>query len=507
MLDLRAERAAKPLFAWMLAGVAVWVAVFSRLVYVALPFDGDGAMFAYMGKLVADGGRFGEDLVDNKFPTVGLITSAFWRVFAAHWSGYVIAQLLLALAAALLLARQAARSFGEYARPAAFFTAIVLLNLNAAVMGGFQLETILAFFACLSACCGLEALRSGDRRDAIACGLAAGCAAMVKPTGIGILIAFLFAAVARNLVDRHDRAKTTRLISGAITGAALPALASILYLHETDTLRLMPAIAAQIGQYAASSSFAPEDLFRPISVVALFAAAMVIRGWVYRRPRHRVESGAGGAEWVLVIAWLAIEFAGVLMQRRMYAYHFLPLACPAALVFAALPRRVTIGQLAGVLALPVVLSAWGAVDVLRSAQRHPPTWPGVGAWLDRHTLPGDRVWRDITPAVLLTTDLRPASRVQLTFLFMNSDDAPDRFSGILLDDLARSRPRFVVLPGDVSGHVRAHTHGVVELSRQPVRRERFAAAWERIERFVNDRYRLVARVGGEAIYQLREVHR
>lgn len=506
MLDLRAQRAAAPVFAWALAGVTVLIAVFSRLVYVALPFDGDGAMFAYMGKLVADGGRFGEDLVDNKFPTVGLITSAFWRVFGAHWAGYVVAQLLLAFAAAALLARQAARSFGDYARPAAFLTAIVLLNLNAVVMGGFQLETILAFFACLSACCGLEALRSDDRRDALACGLAAGCAAMVKPTGIGILIAFLLAAIARNLVDRNDRAKTTRLLTGAITGAALPALASILYLHETDTLRLIPAISAQIGQYAASSSFAAEDLFRPISLVVLFAAAMAIRGWVYRRPRHRVESSAGGAEWVLVIAWLVIEFVGVLLQRRMYAYHFLPLACPAALVFAALPRRVTTGQLAGVLALPVFLSLWGAVDVLRSAQRHPPSWPGVASWLDRHTLPGDRVWRDVAPAVLLTTDLRPASRVQLTFLFMNSDDAPDRFSGILLDDLARSRPRFVVLPGDVASHVRAHTRGVVELSRRPIRRERFAAAWERIEGFVNDRYHLVERVGGEAIYQRREVN-
>lgn len=489
--------------AWGLGGLVVAVAVLSRAAYLAQPFDGDGAMFAYMGKLTAEGGRFGEDLVDNKFPTVGLITSVFWRAFGASWAGYVLAQLALAFAAAAMLGRQAARSFGEHARWAAALPALVLLNLNAAVMGGFQLETILAFFACMSACCGLEALRSADRRDAVACGLAAGCAAMVKPTGAGVFAAFALALIVVARTDPRRRRAAGGLALWAAAGASLPFLCGISYLHANDTLRDLPAIAAQVAEYATHSSFAPEDLFRPASVVVLFAAALLVRGWVYRRPQHRVASNAAAAEWTFAIAWLAIELAGVLMQRRMYAYHFLPLACPAALVFAALPRRATLGQLAGVLALPVILSLWGASDVLRAARANPPTWPVVAAWLDRHALPGERVWRDVTPAVLLSTDLRPASRVQLTFLFMNSDAAPDRFSRMLLEDLERTRPPYVVLPADVKRHVAVQAACVFELSRRPVRRQRFAAAWERIERFVHERYGPVTTIGGETVYQRR----
>lgn len=497
-----AAPAAAAALAWSLGALALLVAVASRLAYLALPFDGDGAMFAYMGKLTVEGGRFGVDLVDNKFPTVGLITSPFYRAFGDAWAGYVLAQFALTVLAAAMLARQAALSFGDHARPAVFWCGLTLLNLNAAVTGGFQLETITATFAGLAACGALAALSGGDRRNAILCGLAAGCAALVKPTGLGVLGAFWAAVVLRWMWRSPGGLRTAgALVAWSLAGAALPLLGATLYLLETDTLRLLPGIAAQVGSYARNSSFAPEDLFRPLSVLALFVAALLVRGWVFRRPAHRVASPAPPAVVAFAILWLAVEFAGVLMQRRMYAYHFLPLALPAALAFAAIPRRTTVGQLAGVLALPVILSAWGTVDVLRSARANPPSWPAVAAWLDRHALPGERVWRDVTPAVLIPTDLRPASRVQLTFLFMNDDAAPARFSAMLLADLDIHRPRYVVLPGNVPAHVRRHVTHVFELARLPARARAFEQAWADIDRYVAARYVPVATIGDETIYE------
>ena len=63
--------------------------------------------------------------------------------------------------------------------------AVVYLNFTFAVFGGFQLETIQAFFSTLAAGAFLEMLgEAGDWRDAFTAGLASGVAAMLKPTGL-----------------------------------------------------------------------------------------------------------------------------------------------------------------------------------------------------------------------------------------------------------------------------------------------------------------------------------
>jgi len=489
-----------------LAAVVIGIACYSRLTYLTLPFDGDGGMFAYMGKLTLEGGRFGGDLVDNKFPTVGLMTGVFYRVFGNYWPGYVVTQLLMTVVASWVLSRQAAKTFGEYARWPMLLYGIVLMNINSVVIAGFQLETIQAFFACIAAACCLASLSSLDRRDALAGGLAAGCAALVKPTGAGVLGAFViaicFVFFLTNLQLSRKRQMGALLLSGAV-GFMFPVLVAVLYLHESDQLRLMPSIARQIAEYAAQSSFAWDDLMRPAILLALFGVALLIRGWVYRRPVHRETCVAPIHAWLFVIAWLAIELTGILMQRRMYAYHFLPLCAPAALLFAAIPRRATIAQLAGPLALPVIFSVWGAADTLRVATDQPPNWPAVASWLDQHTLPGERIWRDNTPQILLNTDLRSASRMQLSFVFQNSNRAPAHFSDMLIDDWRHTRPRYIVLPADLPEYIERHCKYVNELARIPARQASFRSAWHAMTTFVSERYEAVADVGDERVWQIK----
>jgi hypothetical protein len=349
----------------------------------------------------------------------------------------------------------------------------------------------------------LSALSTGDRRDALACGMAAGMAMLVKPTGALVLVAFAAACVLTAL-NSPNRAQQAGLLRSAVLGAALPALCAVAYLQASGQLQLIPAIAAQIAEYARNSSFAAQDLFRPISVTALFAAAVLIRAWVYRRESHRVDAPQVPQLWMFAVGWLVLEFVGVVTQRRMYAYHFLPLAAPAALVFAAIPRRNTFGQIAGVLAPPLVLSIWGAADVIRASSDRRDNTPAVVEWLAARTLPGERVWRDITPQVLLRTDLRPASRIQLTFLFMNSDEAPLRFASTLVNDFRRTRPRYIVLPADIGAHVEFQTRSVFELYRIPKRAENFRSAWSTIADFVGANYAPAARIGDETIWERRE---
>jgi hypothetical protein len=282
-------------------------------------------------------------------------------------------------------------------------------------------------------------------------------------------------------------------------GVIVPLACAAWYLWASDQLRIIPEVMRQISGYAKNSSFDALDLYRPLSLLVFFAAAIGLRGWVYRR--RAVESNAKLAVWVFAIAWLTIEFIGVLMQRRMYAYHFLPLAGAAALVFGALPRRATFGQLAGALMIPFVLNIWGAEYILDQAKNEPPTWPAVTQWLVEHCQPGERIWRDQTMYVLLYSDLQPASRVQLTFLFMNDNDAPQKFSGMMLEDWNRTQPRYVVMPADVGAHIHTQTTRVMELARIPQRKENFTKAWRDIQTYVESHYRRVETIGDEAIWQ------
>lgn len=487
-LSLRAEQSRWSTRA--LACLCIACALVGRLVYLHQPFNGDGAMFAYMGKLIAEGGRFGVDLIDNKFPTVGLVTSLFWRAFGNFWPGYVVAQTALAFLVAAMLTRSAVRAFGEEARWATFLPAVTLLNLNALVMGGFQLETIQTFFACLGACCAIECLLSNDWRDALAGGLCAGCATLIKPTGGSVFLALAIVLVVRRMV---------RPLLAASVGFAIVVGAAIFWLWQTDQLAYMPQLARQIGEYASSTSFDVWDLYRPASLLLLFGAAMLIRGWVYRR--RSVESAAPMNLRIFLILWIFLEFTGILMQRRMYAYHFLPLAGPAAILFGSLPRRTTFGQLVGVLILPLLFGFWGSIDTTADFAAHPANWPAVTQWLVDHTHPGERIWRDETPDVLLNSDLQPASRIQLTFIFMNSNDSATQFANTLCSDLADTQPRYVVLPASVAEHIRVHTQQVVELARIPARRENFAAAWGSIQQFVESRYQPVQQIGDEMIWK------
>ena len=68
-------------------------------------------MFIYMGKTVAHGGRVGIDIIDNKFPTVGLMISVPWKIFGSYWPGYVALQTTLMVLGALLLGRAVGRAW------------------------------------------------------------------------------------------------------------------------------------------------------------------------------------------------------------------------------------------------------------------------------------------------------------------------------------------------------------------------------------------------------------
>jgi len=235
-------------------------ALVGRLAYLSQPFDDDGAMFIYLGRVVSEGGRFGQDVIDNKFPTVGLMTSLAYRSFGDWWQGYVLVQTAMGIGGALLLARSAGRHFGESARLPAMLFALVFFNLHVAVYGGFQLETMQCFLAILAAGAAMEALSGRTCTcDAFVCGLAAGCAAMLKPTGGAVLAAF---AIAAAISWYRTPRRLLRHAAAAACGLAIPIGVTLAYLIGTDTLHEIPALYRQIARYAAAT---PSDDQRCLS--------------------------------------------------------------------------------------------------------------------------------------------------------------------------------------------------------------------------------------------------
>jgi len=480
----------------LLLALCVLSAFLGRLCYLARPFDSDGAIFIYQGKLVSEGGRYLADFIDNKFPTVGLVTSFFWRIWGAWWPGYVLSGLAMSCAASLILARSARRHFGENAALPALLMAIVYLNFTTAVFGGFQLETIQILFSVIAASAALNAIASRDSRDAYVLGLASGCAAMLKPTGIAVLVSF---AVVALLQSAREPSRLLKSLAFAGCGLAVPLLVSLVYLLSADNLHDLPALYEQIRTYAANSAWQWGDLVKPFIVLGLLAFPVLVRGAIFRKMSDRVESNTSRSQIAFLVLWLALEMAGVVMQRRMYAYHFLVLAPPAALLFAALPRTDRAIPLIGSLAPIVFFSIYGSA-VTWTYSRGAQNRLEVSNYLAAHASPGAHVWQDDYPRLLIETGLRPGSRVPLTFLFANHDRAPLDFTRIILDDFATQKPDYVLLPARFDLYIRWHADNILEFERFPIRRANYILAWEQIRQYVRQNYVAEATVGDNQVW-------
>jgi hypothetical protein len=477
----------KILFAFCLVSALV-----GRLSYLVRPLDADGAMFIYMGKLVAGGGRIGIELIDNKFPTVGLLTSPCWKLFGEFWPGYVLLQTALSFLGAAILARAARRNIGRQAAfPTALF-ALVYLNFNFAVFGGFQLETLQSFFSILAAAAAMEALAGDDVRDSFAVGLAAGVAAMIKPSGAGVLAAYVIALIIhRRRIAEH--------LTAVVFGLAIPAAAAFAYLYAADLLPIMPALSRQIAGYAANSPWEPWDLSKPVIVLLILGFPLLIRAVVFRRPEHRARTSGNKAIAIFIITWLILEAAGIVAQRRMYAYHFLVLAAPASLLFGLIPRNPRPGPLAAALLVPALASLYGGVQVLADAP-HSLQQSQSEAYLATHANPGDAVWLDGMMRLLVRTDLQPGSRYPMTFLWVNDDDAPLRYCHAMLDDFDQRRPKYIVLPTRFDHYVHALADHIKELGLRPRRKANFIAAWMMLHDYVQSHYHAQTQVDWETVY-------
>lgn len=488
----------------LLIALCLVSALVSRFCYLARPLDNDAAIFIFMGKMVSEGGRLGHDLMDNKFPTVGLMMTVLWRAFGIAWMPYILLQTAMSLSGAWMLGAIARRHVGAHAFwPTTLFT-VVYLNFTTTVFGGFQLETAQAFFAILAARSALIAIEEDTATDMFVAGLCAGCAAMFKPTGLAVLAAAGAGLLVRDIfATRRNTPSVIKHSMAMALGVAIPLGCALLYLVQADMLRDMPAIYRQISTYAAQTAWASEDLTKPLIAAGFLGFPIFVRGWICRRQRDADMTWPRTDVVVFALVWLLAEAAGVVMQRRMYAYHFLPVIPPAALCFGLFPRVARPQALAAALVPMALLSIYAAGDVVALTYTGK-TQLAATEYLATRVKSGDAVWTDAWPRLALETNLRPGGRLPFTFLFSNYDNAGLDYSADLLADFERIKPAYILLPEPLDRRVQYQLDFIAELMRIPARRRNYAEGWRRIHDYTVAHYKREATVGGEGLYHRRE---
>jgi hypothetical protein len=281
----------------------------------------------------------------------------------------------------------------------------------------------------------------------------------------------------------------------------IPLSVALIYLIAADNLRDMPALWKQISSYAANSSFTTADLMKPVVILVLVGLPMLVRGWIFRR--DRTETDPRARLLIFIWSWFILETLGVVAQRRMYAYHFLVMAPPAAMLFGAIPRRLRVASMSAALVPISLFSIYGASLVIEYTNPSQRTLE-VSDYLSARANPNDRAWQDDATRLLIETGLKPGSRYPLTFLFANYDTAPLEYSDQILQDFESNRTKYVVLRRDLQEYVDHQCQYILELERFPKRQQNFRKAWNHIAAYVRANYTVEATIGREQIWRRRD---
>ncbi len=472
--------------------VALLIALVSRLSFLGEPFKNDSGIYIYLGKVLWQGGRLYHDFWETKLPTVPLIMAPIYALFQNHWMPYVLLQAAMGVGGAWILAAALRRFVGPWTFEPALLFGLIGLNLSRLTITGFQLETVQMFFEILSAAMVLRSLKRAGNFDALLAGLLAGVAAMPKPTGLAVAGA---AAVAYCWDARRLGIRPTVMRLAALAGGAgIVVVAATVWVIASPMKSEMPFLLRQIQLYASGTPWRSLLQFKTWIFFVIPFVPLVVRGLLTRR-----EPAALGSVVVFAILWEALEIAAVVVQRRVYGYHFLVLMPPAVVLFAMWPRSGGVWPSFAAVTPLALLSLYFSVPgylALRNADPMP-----VSRFVRAHCDATDTVWGDPSPRLLLETGLAPGARFPWTFFFVNHDAAPREFADILLDDLQARRPKYIVLPIQWQSETQQRAADTPGLEWRPVRRQAYLKARAEVFQYIQSHYKLETQLDGMLAYR------
>ncbi len=464
---------------WRLLAAAapLLLAVFLLAPMLAYPFGSDHGVFATAADAISHGQMPYRDLWENKPPAVDYLFWAGFHAFGRSMAAIRLLDLLWTLATALLLYLLGRRLFTKWTGLAAAFSfvtfyAVGFIFWDTAQCDGFASLPLTAAV--------LLALISEARRKpwlALLSGALVGLAITFKFTVGGLLlIPLLLPLLAR---EQTLAPRLTRGAAALLGGLAFLALIVAL-LWKAHAFHAFYATVftwnAAYSQLKANDPLGLGNLYRflldgpyPIQKLVGALALYGLGCLVWKRP----------ARWWVVPAWFVLMFAGVVAQGKYYAYHWLPVLPPLALLaghgahvgFESLRRpfskreTLAVSVVLGAGLAYLLLSAWwtqfsrpvqyslgrlSAADyqagfVAGGAYFSFSADEAVAQYVQEHSQP-DRpifIW-GLEPLVYFLADRPAASRYTYPIALMAPWSGPE-MKQQAMEDLARTRPLLVLV--------------------------------------------------------------
>lgn len=388
------------------------------------PIGRDNGIQSYTAEVVFEGGTLYRDAWDNKLPSVYLINVLAFGLFGTDaWAIWSIDVLFMSATVALFYALLRLARFPTRVAPLAAGL-FVLLARHPLMLHDVNftesyalLPQVLVFLA------GYRFLKSPGIGWAVAIGLSASLAFLLKQTTVGVALAFIPALV----LVRHPVVRAPQrwlwlaaTIGGGLLGLGLMAL----YLAANDILTL--AVHASIAMPLAfhdwvsarptsifdtllrslTRSVAPALLLLVAGLIAPGLLAVISRRW---RGKARASSSR---EAVVLGGWatltVLIDLALVNVTNRSYAHYYVTLV-PGLTVLAAIglqrllePRKswlklhhrqrlafgvITLNLIAFALGIAIEVGITATGTVFGPPQEHP-----VVKYVERNTRPEDTVF-------------------------------------------------------------------------------------------------------------------
>lgn len=454
----------------------VLAAVLPRIPTLAEPLAMDQALFAVIGEGLLRGERLYVDLWDHKPPGIYLLYAGISAITGGAAWGINLAGLLASVATALLLSRVVAARSGA----AAGTLAGILYGLlaNPILLGGFYATAQAEVFMETLLAASIVLAQRSARGPGLAAGMALGCAVLLKPTALLFAPVLFLARAAPSAGAREGRsaADCGRFALG-VAAPAIVAFAGLLAMRALGAAydALVVWNSAALGLAARST----DGGSIPSSLPGL--ASLLLDGILLLGPflLFAVAGAALSPARAFPLVWCGLAVVAVLVQGKFYRYQYQGLLAPliglAALGIVAaidgarrrLPRAAV--PAVAVLALLSIVPFAATARAYWTGHRYRlplPTgearkeflrtyaWSGTGmrfedadrvaALVRAHSEPGERIYiLGFDPQIYLLADRAPAGRY-LAHDHLRAPGAEAR----LAEDLARRRPRWVVVATD-----------------------------------------------------------
>lgn len=504
----------------------------------------DSGLFAYAGKLIADGALLYQDIWDTKPPGVFYLNAmAISLGGSTPWSIWWFELIWFSLSMVVLMVSLIRLTSLVAGFAATFLVAMTALH-PAYVSGGNYTEVYALLPQVLTLVAAMAYFKTGKSWWMAVIGVLTATAFLLKPTYVALGIASLATALLASR-GRVDRARAVRLVVLFVVGFATPLLLAGLYwmlqggfdelweaVFQQNLLYVQEGLSLR-SLYGTGRKFVLEQPLAILVVLTLASLPLFVRRAWPREPSTRPLPGLRGSDpssyrgWVLLTAFLALPFevAFVAVSGRNFGHYFLtPLpAISVAIAYltmevqTAFRRRSDAGAWfsVSVATLAVLLLAWG-VEVfakespelahLGDLTRRP---LGGAYWTDElekyiidNTDPDEAVlaW-GYNPGLHFLTDRRAPTRYLFHAQLLTPGPAGESRFEQFVKDLRADPPVLIVAQPD-SPHAIPHFGGdPAELC--PSCPLETAHRLEELQAIVDSDYVLDGEVGGWLVYQRR----